>query len=96
MTVGQAIKEARLAKGMTQTELGNILGYSAMAISHFEKGTREIPAYRIPEFQKVLGIVSRRPKYNSAKRGGISNQELSLKAFDKYVSAKYQNNPNQP
>ena len=38
MDVGMIIKNARLAKGMTQEELGNILGVQRSAIAKYEKG----------------------------------------------------------
>ena len=38
MDVGMVIKNARLAKGMTQEELGNILGVQRSAIAKYEKG----------------------------------------------------------
>ena len=36
--IGQKIKEARIAKGMTQEELGKILGVQRSAIAKYEKG----------------------------------------------------------
>ena len=38
MEIGQKIKEARIAKGMTQEELGKILGVQRSAIAKYEKG----------------------------------------------------------
>ena len=38
MDIGQKIKEARIAKGMTQEELGKILGVQRSAIAKYEKG----------------------------------------------------------
>lgn len=38
MEIGQKIREARIAKGMTQEELGNILGVQRSAITKYEKG----------------------------------------------------------
>ena len=40
MDIGQKIKEARIAKGMTQEELGKILGVQRSAIAKYEKGRR--------------------------------------------------------
>ena len=38
MEVGQKIKEARMAKGMTQAELGKIVGLQKSAIAKYENG----------------------------------------------------------
>lgn len=38
MDMGARIKEARIAKGMTQEELGNIVGVQKSAIAKYEKG----------------------------------------------------------
>lgn len=38
MDIGQKIKEARLAKGLTQEELGAIIGLQKSAIAKYENG----------------------------------------------------------
>ena len=38
MDIGKKIKEARLAKGLTQEELGNIVGLQKSAIAKYENG----------------------------------------------------------
>lgn len=38
MDVGKKIKEARLAKGLTQEELGNLVGLQKSAIAKYENG----------------------------------------------------------
>ena len=38
MEVGSLFKEARLAKGMTQEELGNLVGVQKSAIAKYESG----------------------------------------------------------
>ena len=40
MIIGKRLKEARIKKGMSQEELGNILGVSKVSICGYEKGTR--------------------------------------------------------
>ena len=40
MLVGERLKEARLAKGLSQQELGDLLGVSKVSICGYEKGTR--------------------------------------------------------
>lgn len=48
--IGRRIREARDIRGKTQAELGDALGYTPMAISHFEKGIREL---KFSDLQKV-------------------------------------------
>lgn len=38
MEIGQKIKQARLAKGLTQEELGNLVGLQKSAIAKYENG----------------------------------------------------------
>ena len=38
MEIGQKIREARLAKGLTQEELGNLVGLQKSAIAKYENG----------------------------------------------------------
>ena len=39
MLIGQRIKEARLKKGYTQSDLGNLLNVSKVSICGYERGT---------------------------------------------------------
>ena len=38
MNIGQKIREARIEKGMTQEELGDILGVQKSAVAKYENG----------------------------------------------------------
>ena len=38
MEIGQKIKQARIAKGLTQEELGNLVGLQKSAIAKYENG----------------------------------------------------------
>lgn len=38
MNIGQTIKEARIAKGLTQEELGNLVGVQKSAVAKWENG----------------------------------------------------------
>jgi transcriptional regulator with XRE-family HTH domain len=42
-TIGERIKTLRLARGMTQRELGKRVGVSAPAITQLESGTSKVP-----------------------------------------------------
>ena len=55
--IADRIREARLAKGMTQEELANALGLkSRTSINKMEKNTYEIGLDRIKEIAKVLEV----------------------------------------
>ena len=97
-SLGQRIREARLAKGMTQSDLGKIIGYSAMAISHFEKGTRPVKQNEVQRIFEILGAAiqpstraTSTTLFRSNIRGGISIKDRSLDDFDKFTQEKYGN-----
>lgn len=96
--IGQMIREARLAKGMTQSALAKMIGYTAMAISHFEKGTRPV---RQNELHKIFEILDVSPIRSQASttlfrasnvRGGMTGRDRSLDAFDKFINEKHGTN----
>ena len=54
MTIGERVRECRIKKGMTQTELAEKLGYkSKSSITHIESG-RDIPRGMVAELAAVL------------------------------------------
>jgi transcriptional regulator with XRE-family HTH domain len=57
MTMGERIKELRIAKGYTQEELGKILGLKKAAIQKYEKGDVEnIKRSKIKLLADALGV----------------------------------------
>lgn len=52
--VGRRIREARVAKGMTQTDLGNALGISFQQVQKCEKGTNRVGSSRLWAICAVL------------------------------------------
>ena len=59
MEIGQKIKKARLERGMTQQELGDIVGVQKSAIAKYENG-RVINIKR-STLQKIASALSMRP-----------------------------------
>lgn len=60
-TIGQRIKEAREARGWTQQELANRMGYTQAAISYLENGkhTYDKPSSRVlMALERVLGPIT--------------------------------------
>ena len=57
MNVGEKIKAARMAKGMTQEELGKILGVQKSAIAKYESGrVVNIKRSTLKKISDILGI----------------------------------------
>lgn len=50
------LKAARIAKGVTQTELAARIGLTAQAVSSFEKGTKEPKMEMVKRIAEALGI----------------------------------------
>ena len=53
MIIGERLKEARLKKGLTQSQLGELLEVSKVSICGYEKGTRT------PTMEKFLALIRR-------------------------------------
>jgi putative transcriptional regulator len=54
--VGQRIREARTAAGMTQAELGEQVGVTAAQIAHLEAGVRDTTVTRFAGIVQVLHL----------------------------------------
>ncbi len=58
MLKGNRLKEARKKKGLTQAELGLLVGVGKSAICCYEKETRNPTIETVMEFMHVLGVSS--------------------------------------
>jgi len=56
MELGKNIRKHRKSKGLTQTELAEILGTAQYVITNYERGLRKPPADKIPQIAKALGV----------------------------------------
>lgn len=57
MDIGKKIKDARLAKGLTQEELGNLVGVQKSAIAKYENGrVVNIKRSTLHKLGKALGL----------------------------------------
>ena len=54
--LGSRIVTLRKERGLTQTQLGEMIGVSQQQIVSFEKGRRKVPASALPKLSKVLGV----------------------------------------
>lgn len=55
-TIGERIKIAREAAGMTQEQLGKMLGVAGVSVMRYEKNTRQPRMERLREIADVLGV----------------------------------------
>ncbi len=57
MKIGDRIKEARLKKGLSQSELAKQIGYQTKgAISRIENNSNAFPIEKLPQFAKALNV----------------------------------------
>ncbi len=54
--IGRRVREARLAKDMTQTDLGDAIGITFQQIQKYEKGKNRISGSRLWMIAKVLDV----------------------------------------
>ena len=91
MDIGKKIKDARLAKGLTQEELGNIVGLQKSAIAKYENGrVVNIKRSTLQKLAKALGlrgsdlIMESEPPdtKKAAPEAGSGKSEAKMKLFD--------------
>ena len=57
MTIGEKIRQARIAKGLTQEELAEKLGYkSRSSINKIETGGRDVPRSQLKKIAEILDV----------------------------------------
>src|SRR5256885_13574519 len=54
--IGQRIRARRMAKGMSQTELGNLLGVTFQQVQKYEKGVNRVGAGRLVRISEALDV----------------------------------------
>jgi transcriptional regulator with XRE-family HTH domain len=54
--VGQRVRLARIAKGLSQTGLGHAVGVTFQQIQKYEKGANRISASRLSDLAAILGV----------------------------------------
>lgn len=54
--IGKRVRQARVAAGLTQTELGSQLGISFQQVQKYEKGRNRIGGGRLYKIARVFGV----------------------------------------
>jgi hypothetical protein len=75
-SLGELITKARIARGLTQAELGEILGMTQQQVQRYERdGWQKISLWRLAEAAGVLGldvhIRARLPASKNARAAGV-------------------------
>lgn len=75
MNIGERVKELRCKKGLTQSELADLLGYkSKSSVAHIENG-RDIPRSMVVRLAEVLGTT---PTYLMGWEDNPTQNDVSL------------------
>lgn len=56
MTIGEAVKTVRLAKGMTQKQLAELSGTTDISVSRWENGQRDMQVETLMRIADGLGV----------------------------------------
>ena len=75
-SLGEIVTKARIACGLTQTELGELLGMSQQQVQRYERnGWQKISLWRLAEAAGALGleanIRARLPASDTARAAGV-------------------------
>ena len=75
-SLGELLTKARIARGLTQAELGELLGMSQQQVQRYERdGWQKISLWRLAEAADALGldlsIRARLPASNTARAAGV-------------------------
>lgn len=94
MTMGDRIRKARLEKGLSQSELAELLGYkSRSSINKIEVEGRDIPRSSVVKFAQVLGVT---PSYLMGWEDEPSEPdalEILMKKYDNIKPVKLKRFP---
>jgi transcriptional regulator with XRE-family HTH domain len=67
--IGALLREARMASGLTQSDLGRLLGVTFQQIQKYESGVNRVPASAYPVLFSALGLTPER-LFGPAERSG--------------------------
>lgn len=88
MTIGERIREARTAKGLTQEQLAEQVHVTKQAVYKYETGiVTNIPLDKLESIAACLGVA---PSYLAGWQGSPAGAELDVLIQDEPIAA-YQN-----
>jgi HTH-type transcriptional regulator / antitoxin HigA len=75
-SLGELLTKARIARGLTQAELGELLGMTQQQVQRYERdGWQKISLWRLAEVADALGldlsVRARLPASNTARASGV-------------------------
>lgn len=89
MNIGEKIKAARIAKGMTQAELGRLLGVQKSAVAKYENG--RVVNIKRSTLKKISDILGMRPSeliFEEMQKNNdiISDVVVKMRTDDEFLS----------
>lgn len=82
MEIGQKIKEARVSKGLTQQELGDIVGVQKSAIAKYENG--RVVNIKRSTLQKIASALNIRPSELIFEESPKDSAEFHVKVISDF------------
>jgi transcriptional regulator with XRE-family HTH domain len=95
--IGQRVRALRLQRGLSQTELGQLISVTFQQVQKYEKGTNRISAGRLQRIAEVLGVpvayffaapADKEPSNAAADEGGFLQAEGALRLARAYARIK--------
>jgi transcriptional regulator with XRE-family HTH domain len=77
--VGRLLRERRLALGITQERLGNLLGVTYQQVQKYERGANRIGSSRLKELCGILGV---QPNFFFEEREPVGLSEAGAPSFE--------------
>jgi transcriptional regulator with XRE-family HTH domain len=83
--VGARVRHRRMALGLSQSDLGNVLGITFQQVQKYEKGTNRISASRLQRIAEALQVKA--PFFFEELKGGSPNVSDSPDFVAAFVSS---------
>lgn len=88
--VGAYVRELREGAGLTQTELGEVIGLDQPAVARLEKGERAISALQLVQLAERFGVdentILKREESLAMLRAGDADAEAVKRSLDEFRS----------
>jgi transcriptional regulator with XRE-family HTH domain len=95
--IGQRVRALRLQRGLSQTELGQLISVTFQQVQKYEKGANRISAGRLQRIAEVLGVpvayffaapADKETSGSGADHGGFLQTEGALRLARAYARIK--------